>query len=129
MWRPSPIVSLRNEHETILSLAELSLVQIGRYLLETVYWVMLKIGLALLVLALLDYAFQWWKQEQDLRMTMQELREEMKNLQGDPQVIAAAAPCSGNLSLQRLKPRCPRPTWSLPTRQNWPLPFSTIPRR
>jgi flagellar biosynthetic protein FlhB len=41
---------------------------------------------ALLVLALLDFGFQKWKHEQELRMTKQEVRDEMKNMEGDPQI-------------------------------------------
>lgn len=41
---------------------------------------------ALLVLALIDFAFQKWKHEQELRMTKQEVRDEMKNMEGDPQI-------------------------------------------
>jgi flagellar biosynthetic protein FlhB len=48
----------------------------------------LKLGGALLLLALLDYACQWWRHERDLRMTPQELREELRNLEGHPQVTA-----------------------------------------
>ena len=51
-------------------------------------WTALKVGAALLVLAMLDYAYQRWRHEQDLKMTPQELREELRNLEGDPQVIA-----------------------------------------
>ena len=41
---------------------------------------------ALLVLALLDFSFQKWKHEQELRMTKQEVRDEMKNMEGDPHI-------------------------------------------
>lgn len=41
---------------------------------------------ALLVLALLDFSFQKWKHEQELRMTKQEIRDEMKNMEGDPHI-------------------------------------------
>lgn len=41
---------------------------------------------ALLVLALLDFGFQKWKHEQELRMTKQEVRDEMKNMEGDPHI-------------------------------------------
>jgi flagellar biosynthetic protein FlhB len=43
-----------------------------------------ELALALIVLALLDFAFQKWKQERDLRMTKQEVHEEMKKMEGDP---------------------------------------------
>ncbi|QDT65633.1 flagellar biosynthesis protein FlhB [Calycomorphotria hydatis] len=41
---------------------------------------------ALVILALLDFAFQRWKFEQDIRMTKQEVRDEMKNMEGDPHI-------------------------------------------
>ncbi len=44
------------------------------------------LAISLLILALLDYWFQKWKYEQDLRMTKQEIREEMKQMDGDPQM-------------------------------------------
>jgi flagellar biosynthesis protein FlhB len=40
---------------------------------------------ALLSLGLLDFTWQKWKHEQDLKMTRQELRDEMKQTEGDPQ--------------------------------------------
>src|SRR5690606_2862770 len=44
------------------------------------------IASALLVLGVIEYAFQRWRYEQDLMMTDEELREELKELQGDPQL-------------------------------------------
>lgn len=45
-----------------------------------------QLALALMVLALLDFAFQKWKHEQDLYMSKHEVREEMKQMEGDPQI-------------------------------------------
>ncbi|MEX0703462.1 MAG: flagellar biosynthesis protein FlhB [Planctomycetales bacterium] len=39
---------------------------------------------ALVALAVLDYGYQKWKFERDLRMTKQEVRDEMKQMEGDP---------------------------------------------
>lgn len=44
----------------------------------------LQLAGVLFLLALLDFAFQKWKHEQDLKMTKQEVREEMKQMDGDP---------------------------------------------
>ncbi len=43
-----------------------------------------QLALAMLVIAILDFSFQKWKHEKDLKMTKQEVREEMKNMDGDP---------------------------------------------
>jgi flagellar biosynthetic protein FlhB len=39
-----------------------------------------------LVLAIADFGFQRWKHEKDLRMTKHEVKQEMKNTEGDPVV-------------------------------------------
>lgn len=43
------------------------------------------LALAILMLAILDYGFQYWKHEQDLMMTKEEIREEFKEMEGNPQ--------------------------------------------
>jgi flagellar biosynthetic protein FlhB len=48
----------------------------------------LVLGAALAVLGLLDYLWQRWRYEQSLRMSRQEVREEQKETEGDPQVKA-----------------------------------------
>tara|TARA_R110002111_G_scaffold18931_2_gene46297 strand:+ start:136747 stop:137826 length:1080 start_codon:yes stop_codon:yes gene_type:complete len=42
------------------------------------------LALALIVLGGADFAFQKWKHEKDLMMSKQEIREEMKSMEGDP---------------------------------------------
>jgi flagellar biosynthetic protein FlhB len=100
--------SLYGEWETILGLGALTAPEIAVYLLEVITWTTIKIGVALLVLAILDYAFQRWKHEQDLKMTSQEVREEMKNLEGDPQVIARRRAVQRQLAMNRLSQDVPQ---------------------
>lgn len=45
-----------------------------------------QLAAALAVLAMADVAFQRWKHSQDLKMTKQEIREEMKDMEGDPHI-------------------------------------------
>lgn len=80
--------SLWNEQRTLMNLAELEAPQVAAYLSSVTLWTCIKIAAALFILALLDYGYQYWKQEQDLKMTTQELREELKEQQGDPQILA-----------------------------------------
>jgi flagellar biosynthetic protein FlhB len=55
--------------------------------LELVLWMTVKAAGALLVLGVIDYAWQRWRFEQRLRMTPEELREELRQQEGDPQQI------------------------------------------
>ncbi len=93
---------LWTERERVLSAGSLTIPRLATVLIEVLLWTCLKIGAALLVLALLDYLFQYWKHESDLMMTDQEMREEMKTLQGDPQVIARRRAIQRQLVLNRL---------------------------
>jgi flagellar biosynthetic protein FlhB len=78
---------LYQQREAVLGLAALPPPALAHGMAQVLLWTGLKLGAALLVLAVLDYAYQRWRHERDLRMTPQELREEMRNLEGDPQVI------------------------------------------
>ena len=100
--------SLYGERQRILGLAEMPKEAIALYLVQTLLWTTIKIGLALLVLAILDYAFQRWKHEQDLKMTPQEVREEMKNLEGDPQIAARRRVVQRQLAMNRLSQAVPK---------------------
>ena len=48
----------------------------------------LKIGIALLALALFDYAFQRWDYEKSIMMSHKEIEEESRQTEGDPRVRA-----------------------------------------
>lgn len=74
-WRLPSFLQLTNwELPAILAHFGRSLVELSFYL-----------SLSLLSVAVFDYGFQFWKHEQDLRMTKQEIREELKEMDGDPQ--------------------------------------------
>ncbi|MCR5210510.1 MAG: flagellar biosynthesis protein FlhB [Lachnospiraceae bacterium] len=46
----------------------------------------LKIAAVFVVIAFADYAFQKWKFHRDMKMTKQEVKEEYKSTEGDPQI-------------------------------------------
>ena len=46
-------------------------------------------GRVLGVLAAADYGYQWWRTHQDLMMTREEVKDELKNSEGNPQIKAA----------------------------------------
>lgn len=56
--------------------------QLGSWLIALAF----QLALGLVVLAGLDYGFQLWKFEQDIKMTKQEVRDEMRHMEGDPHI-------------------------------------------
>ena len=63
------------------------------------------IGLALIAFSAIDVLYQWWKFEKDIRMTKQEVKEENKQLEGDPQVKGKIKQKQRQMSAQRMMQR------------------------
>jgi len=53
---------------------------------DTIIAVAFKLAIALAVFAPFDYLYQWWKHNKDLMMTKQEVRDEYKMTEGNPQI-------------------------------------------
>lgn len=70
----------------ILSVQGLGFVEIFGLGATVIYSIALRVGIAMLVLAVGDYLFQRWKHEQDLKMSKQEIKEEMRSMEGDPKM-------------------------------------------
>ncbi|MEX2173305.1 MAG: flagellar biosynthesis protein FlhB [Pirellulaceae bacterium] len=100
--------SLWGERGRLMHLASESPPEIAAYLFQVMLWTSLKIGGSLFVLALFDYGYQFWKHEQDLRMTTQEMKEEAKTQQGDPQVAARRRQIQRQMVLHRLSTTVPK---------------------
>ena len=75
--------------------------QLCRQIGESLVTLSFQMALALALLAVLDYGFQLWKFEQDLKMSKQELREEMRHMEGDPQIRARRRDAHRKLSSVR----------------------------
>jgi flagellar biosynthetic protein FlhB len=59
-------------------------------------------GLSLLLLALADVGWQWWTHYQSLKMTKQELRDESKGSEGNPEVKARVRRIQRDMTRRRM---------------------------
>lgn len=73
-----------------------------------VWGLALKVALLLLLLGALDFAYQRWQQEQDMKMSKQEVKEEFKKMEGDPLVKQRRGQVARQLALQRLTHDVPK---------------------
>ena len=62
--------------------------RIGVFLVDASFKIVMRIGFALVVLASIDYGYQLWRTSQDLMMTKEEVKDEVKNQEGDPKMKA-----------------------------------------
>jgi flagellar biosynthetic protein FlhB len=70
--------------------------------MQLVFGMALKVGVALMFIGALDYGYQRWEFEKSIRMTKQEVKEEFKQTEGDPNLRAAIKSRMRQLSRQRM---------------------------
>lgn len=102
------IVGIWTRWDFILSLGATDIASVGSFVWETMIDLSRNVAIGLVVLAIADYGFQRWKYEQDLRMTDEELREELKMSQGDPQVKSRRRRIAREISQQRIATEVPK---------------------
>jgi flagellar biosynthetic protein FlhB len=69
---------------------------------------LLRTILVMVVLAVLDYAYQRWTYEKNLKMSKQEIKEEMKQTEGDPLIRARIRTVQRQLARQRMMAEVPK---------------------
>jgi flagellar biosynthetic protein FlhB len=66
-----------------------------------------KMALVLLAVAGADYFYQWWRRERELRMTKQEIKDEFKLTEGDPQTKSRIRQKQRQLGMMRMMQAVP----------------------
>ena len=61
-----------------------------------------------MILAILDYFYQWWEYEKSLRMSKQEIKEEYKQMEGDPQIRSKMREKQRQIGMRRMMQEIPR---------------------
>lgn len=72
--------------ETFAAMATVAVSAAVKELWNSIVNAGITIGFVLLLLSAVDYLYQWWRHEKDLRMTKYEVKLEYKQLEGDPQI-------------------------------------------
>ena len=82
------IFVLRGRENDILLMGDLELRAAMTVMIGIAGEMIIKCTLTLLVIGAADYGFEWWDHEKQLRMTRHELKRELKEDDGDPQIAA-----------------------------------------
>ncbi len=83
-------------------LAEFSVEEITRFMLEASYALVWRIGLVYAMFAAADFIYQKYKHKQDIMMTKQEVKEEYKQSEGDPLIKGRIRKLQQQLSKRRM---------------------------
>jgi len=96
------------EYGKVVSLVDQGVGQILLYVGGIVVALLWKTGLALAAMAALDYLFQRWEFERNLRMTKQEVKEEFRQTEGDPHVKSRIRSIQREMARKRMMAEVPK---------------------
>ena len=75
--------------------------------MELVFELVKEVCMAFLVVAFFDYLYQKWDYEQNLKMTKQEVKEEFKNTEGNPEIKGRIRSIQRQMALSRMMQKVP----------------------
>lgn len=71
--------------DRIVTLQQLEVLPSFAVGMSLVFGIAMRLGVLLLTLGVLDYAYQRWQHERDLRMTPREVKDELRQMEGNPE--------------------------------------------
>jgi len=100
-------LTLRGRIEELIALmgmTPLTLLPAVSGIIVAVWW---RVAVAMIALGILDFGYQRWQYEQDLRMTREEVKQETKELEGDPHIKRRVRQLQRQMAMQRMMAEVP----------------------
>ncbi len=104
---PVMIYTIYSLLDTMPDVMNLEVLEILRYIGMNALDLAIRALIILIVLALIDFTYQRWQFEKDQRMTKEEVKQEMKDVQGDPQIKARIRSIQQEMSRKRMMQEVP----------------------
>jgi flagellar biosynthetic protein FlhB len=99
--------AFRNITNSFTKLMYEDVMQAVVFILQSIMDIVLQLSIAFIGIAALDYLYQWWEYERSIRMSKQDLKEEYKQLEGDPLVKGQIRERQRKISMQRMMQQVP----------------------
>lgn len=99
---------ISGEVNNILNIMDLETVSIFSYFATLVFNVAIRICITFIILGLFDYFFQWWQYEKNLKMSKQEVKDEYKETEGNPQIKQKIREKQRAMSMRRMMQEVPK---------------------
>lgn len=100
--------TLWGEKDSFASLSHVSAEGVYRFAAKMTLNLGIKIGAALLIMAVLDYIYQKYEHEKSLKMSKQEIKDEYKKMEGDPLIKGKIRERQRRMAMQRMMQEVPK---------------------
>lgn len=94
--------------DVAVSIADMDINDIFAFFGAVLFEIMWKISLLVLIMAILDYMYQKYQYIKDLKMTKHEVKEEFKQMEGDPKIKSRIKQIQRDMARQRMMQDVPK---------------------
>jgi len=101
-------IYLKGEVNNVSKLVDMDVMNIFMYIGNIAINVSIAIITVLAILAVFDYVFQWWDYEKNLKMSKHEVKEEYKQMEGNPLIKAKIKQKQRQMSASRMMKDIPK---------------------
>lgn len=99
---------LNGKAQAVISLMDMDVLSAAKFIAVTSIDLAVRICLVLVVIGGFDYAYQWWEYEKEMKMTKQEVKEEYKQVEGNPEIKAKIKQKQRQISMRRMMQEVPK---------------------
>jgi flagellar biosynthetic protein FlhB len=103
-------ITIKSQFHRFLGLWDAEPVAIMSCILSVSFAIVIRVVIALLIISLLDYLYQRYEYEKKLKMTRQEVKEERKQMDGDPQIKSRVRSLQREMARRRMMQEVPKAT-------------------
>jgi len=100
--------TIKGQMDNLPSLTSENASGIAAYAMRTTFDLGMKVVVLMLFVAVMDYGFQRWQHIQNLRMTRRELKEELKETEGDPMIRSIIRERGMEIARRRMMQEVPK---------------------
>jgi flagellar biosynthetic protein FlhB len=93
---------------TIAKLPDMELIQGVVFVADSIFSIIIIIAVIFVFVAAGDFLYQWWEFERKLRMSKQEIKDEYKNTEGDPQIKSKIKAKQREIAQKRMMEEVPQ---------------------
>ncbi len=79
-------IGIKDQAKTLFILYDIDLKQALALIFDIIVDIGIKISIVYIILGFVDYMYQRWKFKEDMKMTKQEVKDEYKNTEGNPEI-------------------------------------------
>ena len=78
-----------------------------KVMFSMIYGVVMRIGMAFLIIAFVDFLYQRWKYQKEIMMTKQEIKDEYKQIEGNPEIKGRIRNLQRKFAMSRMMQQVP----------------------